>query len=242
MGTSVMVAASLARARRKIINPMGERLKEQTRAEKRYIFNITEVDFPPIYRTWGVVKIGPKEPGTAYSVTEVIGRVENMDSGIEDSYMEVITTAEQVAEDIEQNCNGNLPQYGVTPFAGIFWGEKPEPEAGKLKEAVEKLTKYYKSLVNQADTFWQTERFRVNIDDSMRRAARALNIDRSSTWLSVAEEHDLCPACGAVILPGVAVCRTCNAVLDEEKARKFFPDRFLGQQKNGTFSSGPLDE
>jgi len=35
-----------------------------------------------------------------------------------------------------------------------------------------------------------------------------------------------CPNCAEKIAATAAVCRHCDAVLDEEKARKLFPDRF----------------
>jgi hypothetical protein len=48
------------------------------------------------------------------------------------------------------------------------------------------------------------------------RAAIALGIVRE--WAYVPIRMADCPACGEKVKPGVAVCRLCRAILDQEKA------------------------
>jgi hypothetical protein len=57
------------------------------------------------------------------------------------------------------------------------------------------------------------------ITDLERRAARELKLDKP--WLYDPKPLAECPACGEKIKPGVAVCRSCRAILDREKAAKF---------------------
>jgi len=57
------------------------------------------------------------------------------------------------------------------------------------------------------------------ITDLERRAARELKLDKP--WLYDPKPRADCPACGEHIKPGVAVCRTCGAILDRDKAAKF---------------------
>jgi ribosomal protein L32 len=57
------------------------------------------------------------------------------------------------------------------------------------------------------------------ITDLERRAARELKLDKP--WLYDPKPLSECPACGEKIKPGVAVCRTCGAILDREKAARF---------------------
>jgi len=57
------------------------------------------------------------------------------------------------------------------------------------------------------------------ITDLERRAARELRLEKP--WLYDPKPMADCPACGEKIKPEVAVCRTCGAILDREKAAKF---------------------
>jgi len=56
------------------------------------------------------------------------------------------------------------------------------------------------------------------ISDMHRRAALALGAERE--WAYVAVEMQDCPVCGERIKRGVAVCKHCRAILDEERAAK----------------------
>lgn len=57
------------------------------------------------------------------------------------------------------------------------------------------------------------------ITDLERRAARELKLEKP--WVYDPKPQADCPACGEKIKPGVAVCRSCRAILDREKAAKF---------------------
>ena len=56
------------------------------------------------------------------------------------------------------------------------------------------------------------------ISDLHRRAAISLGWRRE--WAYVPMRMADCPACGEKVKPGVAVCRHCRAILDQEKAAK----------------------
>lgn len=51
-----------------------------------------------------------------------------------------------------------------------------------------------------------------------RRAAIAMGVERE--WAYVPARLDDCPVCGEKIKQGVAVCKHCRAILDEDKAAK----------------------
>ena len=160
-------------------------------------------------------------------MTPVSGRVEYPDAGIEDSCNETSTTAKEIAEDLVGWVNNELPRCdampGVPAFLGVWWEDSPEPKL--LKEKVEAMKAYAKALVAQADMLADTPETRKNITSLMRAAARQIGVKRP--WLYESEEMTMCPACGSPVLPGVAVCKTCSAVIDEAKARKYFPERFM---------------
>jgi len=71
----------------------------------------------------------------------------------------------------------------------------------------------------KSDLEWERSHNPMFITDLERRAARELKLDKP--WLYDPKPHAECPACGEKIKPGVAVCRTCGAILDREKAAKF---------------------
>jgi hypothetical protein len=65
------------------------------------------------------------------------------------------------------------------------------------------------------------------ITDLERRAARELKLEKP--WLYDPKPATECPACAERIKPGVAVCKSCGAILDKEKAAQF-----------GLIASGPV--
>jgi hypothetical protein len=57
------------------------------------------------------------------------------------------------------------------------------------------------------------------ITDLERRAARQLGVEKP--WLYDPRPLTDCPLCAEKIKPGVAVCRSCGAILDREKAAQY---------------------
>jgi len=227
-GQMAVVASTMGigTGRRKLLSAVPPEYLKQILAEKVYIFNLSNRTVGPIARTHSNTVI-PARGDAPYSVTPITGRVEYSDAGIEDSVNQQVTSAKEIAADLCAWCNDDLPRCdaapNVKPFVGIWWEDSPEPK--RLKEMVEAKKAYNKALVSQADMLADTPAGARNITDMMRSAARELGLKK--TWLYEATEMDACPACKSPVVPGAAVCRTCNAVIDEAKARKFFPERFL---------------
>jgi len=57
------------------------------------------------------------------------------------------------------------------------------------------------------------------ITDLERRAARMLGLEKP--WLYDPKPMSECPVCAESIKPGVAVCKSCGAILDREKAAQY---------------------
>ena len=70
-----------------------------------------------------------------------------------------------------------------------------------------------------ADLEWERTKNPMFITDLERRAARQLGLEKP--WLYVARPLAECPVCAEKIKPGVAVCRSCGAILDREKAAQY---------------------
>ena len=129
----------------------------------------------------------------------------------------------------ERPYEGPLP---VTEMSrrGVFVplnGETPTPE--ELLHARELLHHFRTQLVENADATWRETGNVKDIDREAKTAAEILKLTKP--WLSMQGAEataDMveCPACGTSIKPGKVVCWKCNAILNPELARQYFPDRY----------------
>jgi hypothetical protein len=70
-----------------------------------------------------------------------------------------------------------------------------------------------------------------------RRAAMAMKRERE--WAYVPQRTVECPACGEQLRAGAAICKHCNAVLDPDRAAKFFPHGPRDKASHVSGLSGP---
>jgi len=180
------------------------------------LVNISTQKWPPRHRTYfGSLTIQSPEAGTAYAVTPVRACTSLMDLG-DKRTMEIRLTAQEIAEDLVREINGDS---GEGSYHGVFVAAGPEPTKEELADARKKLDEFHRRLVEAADLEWERSHNMMFITDLERRAARELGMEKP--WLYDPKPMADCPACGEKIRPGVAVCRTCGAILDREKAAKF---------------------
>jgi hypothetical protein len=117
------------------------------------------------------------------------------------------------------------PHYSDLRDWGCFVSTSETPTAKELTEAKTRLRRKMEQLVAKADQkALEGNEGLKEIDAIHRKAAHYLNVSR--TWATLPVQMDGCPACGSQVKPGVAICPHCTAVLDEAKARAFFPERF----------------
>jgi hypothetical protein len=117
-------------------------------------------------------------------------------------------TARQIAEDLLQDLHDH----------GIFICEGARPSSEELASASARRDGFYQRLITEGDTMWARGHYFPEISDLHRRAAIGLGVERE--WAYVPMRMNECPACGEKVKIGVAVCRHCNAILDEERAAK----------------------
>lgn len=91
--------------------------------------------------------------------------------------------------------------------------------AEEIRTAETNLTSYYQRLCRDADRMWSIESERREINLQHQEAAAELHYEKP--WASSPQAHQDCPACGMAVKREVAICSHCNAVLDDEKAKKF---------------------
>jgi hypothetical protein len=197
-----------------------KKMKNQDEVVK--LVNISTQKWPPRQRTYlGSVMIASPESGQAYAITPIRGCRGVMDLG-DKRTVELTFSAREIAEDLAREINGDS---GEGSFHGVFVAAGPEPTEEELKQARGKLEAFHRRLVATADLEWERSHNPMFITDLERRAARELKLDKP--WLYDPKPQTECPACGERVKPGVAVCRTCRAILDQEKAKQF---GFVGEE------------
>jgi hypothetical protein len=180
------------------------------------LVNISTQKWPPRQRTYfGSLQVRSPEPGEPFAITPIHGCKAVMDLG-DKRTMEIPITAREIAEDIAREVNGDS---GEGSFHGVFVAAGPQPTEAELAEARRKLEEFQLHLVAAADLEWERSHNPMFITDLERRAARELKLDKP--WLYDPKPLAECPACAEKIKPGVAVCRSCGAILDREKAAQF---------------------
>ena len=130
--------------------------------------------------------------------------------------MEFAISAREIAEDLARELNNDS---GEGSFHGVFVSAGPEPTEDELSDAQRRLDQFHSKLVAAADLEWERSHNPMFVTDLDRRAARELKLDKP--WLYDPKPQAECPACAEKIKPGVAVCRSCGAILDRAKAAQF---------------------
>src|SRR5277367_6970410 len=180
------------------------------------LVNISTEKWPPRHRTYcGSLLVRSPEAGEAFAITPIRGCMAARDLG-DKRIMEVRITAQEVAEDIARELNGDS---GEGSFHGVFVAAGPTPTEAELADARRRLEEFQRRLVVAADLEWERTRNPMFITDLERRAARQLGLEKP--WLYDPRPLAECPVCAEKIKHGVAVCRSCGAILDREKAAQY---------------------
>ena len=180
------------------------------------LVNISTEKWPPRQRTYfGSLEVRSPEPGEAYAITPIRGCTGAMDLG-DKRIMEYRITAREIAEDIAREINGDS---GEGSFHGVFVAAGTEPTEAELADAHRRLEEFQRRLVAAADLEWERTKNPMFITDLERRAARQLGLEKP--WLYDPKPLAECPVCAEKIKPGVAVCKSCGAILVREKAAQY---------------------
>ena len=175
------------------------------------ICNITEQHYMA-HRMYGTFQIAGRGDGAKFALTRVSARTAVMDYG-DKRTLPLAITAREIAEDICREINADA---GEQSFMGVFVCAGDAPTEAELKNAEEKLDEFYRALVASADREWELSHSFLFIHDLQRRAAAKLGMEKE--WYYQVRETEECPGCGDRVKPGVAVCKSCHAVLNREKA------------------------
>jgi hypothetical protein len=149
---------------------------------------------------------------TRFALTRISARTAVMDYG-DKRTLPLAITAREIADDICREINSDA---GENSFMGVFVCAGDTPTEAELKRAEEKLDEFYRALVASADREWERSHSFLFIHDLQRRAAVKLGMNKE--WHYQVRETEECPGCGDRVKPGVAVCKSCRAILNHEKA------------------------
>jgi hypothetical protein len=147
-----------------------------------------------------------------FALTRISARTAVMDYG-DKRTLPLAITAREIADDICREINSDA---GENSFMGVFVCVGDVPTEAELKRAEEKLDEFYRALVASADREWERSHSFLFIHDLQRRAAAKLGMNKE--WHYQVRETEECPGCGDRVKPGAAVCKSCHAILDREKA------------------------
>jgi hypothetical protein len=175
------------------------------------IANITEQSYTA-HRTYGTFQIAGLGAGQEYALTRVTPRTAVMDYG-DKRILPLAITAREIAEDLCREVNSDA---GERSFLGVFVCAGNMPTEDELRDARSRLEEFYRALVAAADREWERSHSFLFIHDVQRRAAGYLGLDKE--WHYQVRETAECLGCGERVKPGVAVCKSCGAILDREKA------------------------
>ena len=170
------------------------------------IASISEHDWY-ISRTHGIYHIPACAKGMTYALLLISSRNDALDLGDNRRFPFVIS-AREIAEDLLQDLQDH----------GVFVCEGPRPTGEELATAKARRDAFYHRLISEGDMMWARGHSFREISDMHRRAALAIGTERE--WAYVAVEMQDCPVCGEKIKRGVAVCKHCRAILDEERAAR----------------------
>ncbi len=201
------------------VGNLPEAYRQEISKGRAYIANITEVEHTRS-RTYGNYTIAGKRPGEEFSLTEIIPRRGTMDYG-DKHVIDFPIMPEEIAADLVREINADA---GENSFLGVFVCGAGGPTQKELAQAHARLESFYQTCVAVGDQEWQRSGQIIMIPDLHKRAVVHLKLDRE--WCSAIQPNLECGACGQKLKRGVAICSGCGAIQDEEKARKFFPERF----------------
>jgi ribosomal protein L32 len=185
------------------------------REDCRVLASISDQEFYTNLATLGEYRVPACHPGQPFTMLAVYGRRELYDVG-DDRKGERYWEAGDIARSIlaEHNPDADLRRFGV------FLCATGRPTAEELAAARARRDAFDLEQVQHADATYARSPNRPElITDVQRRAARALGLERP--WLVKVSPMQECPACGEPVRAGVALCKYCGAILDEEKATRF---------------------
>ena len=147
----------------------------------------------------------------------------------EQPLLEIPVSSIQIADSIIKDyCNGILGCNMNDAMPGLFYVpgaftlvDIRKSYKHELDAALVRQRNWYSVLVKLADSLWARSNGNpLAISDSMRTAAKEMNLEKD--WMKDFKmvETVRCKACGSLLNPMFPVCPTCHAINDPAKAKE----------------------
>ncbi len=124
----------------------------------------------------------------------------------------VVIPAEEIVRDFFSN--------EQLALKGCFISQADTPTEDEITKALTARRAYLQKCVQDGDVEYARSGRVDEIPGAWKRYAEELGVEREWAFVAPKAMFD-CPACGEKIRQGVAVCKSCGAILDKEKAKKF---------------------
>lgn len=206
--------ATMASPMREIISGIPADLLKAFQAERVYIHNLSE-ETVGLNLGYPTPVVHGKAVGERYSTTPVGGAETQRDMG-DNKIVKDYVRAADVGKDMVRMLNENVGTNATESCAGFFMTTAAQPTEAELEKQEQRLREFSSVLIGAADAAWEQTHDMRFISGLMLRAARYMNVDRP--WRAKVIQMQACPGCGTNLMPGVAVCKTCGAILDRDKA------------------------
>ena len=135
--------------------------------------------------------------------------------------------------DQDWDVEDGLSRFDNLNALGVFWSVHNPPTDEEVAAAKGRLEKTFRAELVRMNKIEREnpQEAPSQANKIARAAAEHFNTPRSWHQFDLSARQATggrvpCPNCSEMIVPSAAVCRHCDAVLDEEKARQFYPDRF----------------
>ncbi len=218
------VSNEATRRNGKIVPKLPKALEELCHKPKYYVFNVGPWEWDRQLGGKGTRVLQKCPEGESYSPPLTFGLLDNETVAVDMNKME-----NRQEDGMEAGVNAflnrgrdcrpenNLEQWGI----GVT--ETWPPTKQDLDAANKRLDDKCDDLIRDADRHHEQRRY-DDITEFHRWAARRKKLTKE--WLNENPNMVSCPACGQSVMPKIAKCPHCRATLDQELARKYFPEEF----------------
>lgn len=218
------VSKEATRRNGKIVPKLPKQLEDLCTKPRYYIFNVGPWDWDRQLGGKGTKFLAKCPEGQPYGPAPLtFGVLDNETIAVDMNKME--NRQEDGIEIVNaflsrgRDCRpeNNLEQWGL----GVT--ETWPPSKNDIEEAELRLEIKFDELIRDADRFHEQRKY-DDITEFHRLAARRRKLKKE--WLNENPSLVSCPACGEAVMPNIAKCPHCRATLNEQLARKYFPDEY----------------
>ena len=196
------------------------------KAATAWVINVTRNRYHCSTNYRSFIFVEPCAAGEPFHATRIESAIDQMDIG-DNRRIGVEIFGEDIAKDVVRMVNSDIGEG--ESFAGVFFSYSEEPPAKDVAEAKDKWLAINKKWVVEGRALYAQGRRVEIIPAYCRRAVQELGLEEE--WAYDPKQMMDCPAgCGEKVSPSAAVCKGCKAIINEEKAKKFYPERFAEPQ------------